>query len=93
MSVVAQEAGVLNRLLDARAGAADPLDRLAQTFFAAIQDVLAAPWSAAENDFIYAKTRGQRPPDFQRRLKYGSALQQIAAEDAAVHRIMAKYPR
>jgi hypothetical protein len=73
-----------------RAGAADPLDGLAQAFFAAIQDVLAAPWSVAENDFIYAKTRGECPTDFQRRLKYGSALLRIAAEDAAVHRIMAE---
>jgi len=88
MSVVAQEVAVLKRLLDARAGAADPLDGLAQAFFAAIQDVLAAPWSAAENDFIYAKTRGECPANFQRRLKYSSALLRIAAEDAAVHRIM-----
>jgi 2-polyprenyl-6-methoxyphenol hydroxylase-like FAD-dependent oxidoreductase len=90
MSVVAQEVGVLKQLLDARTGAADPHDGLAPAFFAAIQDVLAAPWSVAENDFIYAKTRGECPTDFQRRLKYGNALQRIAAEDAAVHRIVAE---
>jgi 2-polyprenyl-6-methoxyphenol hydroxylase-like FAD-dependent oxidoreductase len=88
MSVVAQEVAVLKHLLDARAGAADPLDGLAPAFFAAIQDVLAAPWSVAENDFIYSKTRGERPANFQQRLKYANALQRIAAEDAAVHRIM-----
>jgi 2-polyprenyl-6-methoxyphenol hydroxylase-like FAD-dependent oxidoreductase len=90
MSVVAQEVAVLKLLLDARAGAAGPLDGLAQAFFAAIQDVLAAPWSVAEYDFIYSKTRGECPANFQQRLKYSNALQQIAAEDAAVHRIMAE---
>jgi 2-polyprenyl-6-methoxyphenol hydroxylase-like FAD-dependent oxidoreductase len=90
MSVVAQEVAVLKLLLDARAGADGPLDGLAQAFFAAIQEVLAAPWSVAEYDFIYSKTRGERPANFQQRLKYGYALQQIAAEDAAVHRIMAE---
>jgi 2-polyprenyl-6-methoxyphenol hydroxylase-like FAD-dependent oxidoreductase len=88
MSIVAQEVGVLKRLLEARAAGANPLDGLAPAFFASIQGVLAAPWSAAENDFIYEKTRGQRPKDFEQRLKFGFALQRVAAEDAAVHRIM-----
>ena len=88
MSVVAQEAGVLRQLLDARAGAGQPLDGLAQAFFAAIQDVLAAPWSAAENDFIYPKTRGECPANFQQRLNYSGALMKVAAEDADVHRIL-----
>jgi 2-polyprenyl-6-methoxyphenol hydroxylase-like FAD-dependent oxidoreductase len=90
MSVVAQEVGVLKRLLEARTAGANPLDGLALAFFAAIQGVLAAPWSVAENDFIYEKTRGQCPKDFQQRLKFGFALQRVAAEDAAVHRIMAE---
>jgi 2-polyprenyl-6-methoxyphenol hydroxylase-like FAD-dependent oxidoreductase len=90
MSVVAQEAGVLRRLLDARSSQARPLDGLAPAFFAAIEEVLAAPWSVAENDFIYAKTRGQRPADFPQRMKFGAALQQVAAQDADVHRILAE---
>ena len=88
MSVVAQQAGVLRRLLDARAGAGGRLDGLAQAFFAAIQDVLAAPWSAAENDFIYPKTRGQCPANFLERLNYSRALMKLAAEDADVHRVL-----
>lgn len=88
MSVVAQQVGVLTRLLDARAGAGGRLDGLAQAFFAAIQDVLAAPWSAAENDFIYPKTRGERPANFLERLNYSRALLKVAAEDADVHRIL-----
>ena len=88
MSVAAQEAGVLKSLLDARSPQAHPLEGLAPAFFAAIQEVLAAPWSTAESDFIYAKTRGQRPADFPQRMKFGAALQQVAARDADVHRIM-----
>ena len=56
----------------------------------AIQGFLAAPWATAENDFIYEKTRGQRPNDFQQRLKFSSALQRVAAEDATVHQIMSE---
>ena len=70
MSVAAQEVGVLKRLIEARTSDADPLKGLAQSFFAAIQDFLAAPWAVAESDFIYEKTRGQRPNDFHQRLKF-----------------------
>lgn len=88
MSVAAQEVGVLKQLLDTRAGEGRPLDGLAPAFFTAIQEVLAAPWSVAENDFIYPKTRGECPANFQQRLKYSGALLKVAAGDANVHRIM-----
>jgi hypothetical protein len=88
MSVAAQEVGALKRLIEARTLNADPLKGLAQSFFAAIQGFIAAPWATAENDFIYEKTRGQCPDDFQQRLKFNLAVQRVAAEDAAVHQIM-----
>jgi 2-polyprenyl-6-methoxyphenol hydroxylase-like FAD-dependent oxidoreductase len=88
MSVVVQQVSVLRQLLDAQAGTGGGLDGLAQAFFAAIQDVLAAPWSAAENDFIYPKTRGRCPANFLERLNYSRALLKLAAEDADVHRIL-----
>jgi 2-polyprenyl-6-methoxyphenol hydroxylase-like FAD-dependent oxidoreductase len=90
MSVAAQEVVTLKRLFEARTFDADPLKGLAKSFFAAIQGFLAAPWATAENDFIYEKTRGQRPNDFQQRLKFSSALQRVAAEDATVHQIMSE---
>ena len=62
MSVAAQEAVVLNRLLEARTGWSDPLDGLAQEYFGAIQGILASPWAVAESDFVYPQTRGHRPP-------------------------------
>ena len=69
---------------------ADPLKGLAQSFFAAIQHFLAAPWAVTESDFIYEKTRGQRPNDFHQRLKLNLALQRVASEDATVHQIMSE---
>jgi hypothetical protein len=43
-----------------------------------------------ESDYIYEKTRGQRPNDFHRRLQLNLALQRVAAEDATVHKIMSE---
>ena len=83
MTVAAQEARVLQGLL---AGGNEGLDGLAPAFFDAIQGVLAAPWSVAENDFIYGRTRGACPRDFQQRMQFSAALQKVAAQDAAVHR-------
>jgi hypothetical protein len=90
MSVAAQEAAVLKRLIEARALESQPLKGLARSFFAAIQGLLAAPWATAESDFIYQKTRGQRPHDLSERMNFNAALQRLASEDAAVHRIMSE---
>ncbi len=88
MSVAAQEAVILDRLLDERAGEIDPLDALAPAFFAAVQAVLETPWGIANNDFIYPKTRGARPADFEQRLKFNFALAHLGAQDPSVHRLM-----
>jgi 2-polyprenyl-6-methoxyphenol hydroxylase-like FAD-dependent oxidoreductase len=90
MSVAAQEVGALKRLIEARAPDADPLKGLAQSFFMAIQDFLAAPWAMTESDYIYEKTSGQRPNDFHQRLKFNLGLQRVAAEDATVHQTMSE---
>jgi len=83
MSVAAQEAVILDRLL-----AEDvPMERLARDFFAAIQDIIATPWSVAVSDFVYPATRGVRPADLAQRLQYGMALTKLAAQDPEVHRL------
>jgi 2-polyprenyl-6-methoxyphenol hydroxylase-like FAD-dependent oxidoreductase len=87
MSVAAQEAVVLDGLLATKTNSPDALGELALNFFAACQDVIETPWAAAMNDFVYPKTRGQRPPDFVQRMQYGIALTRLAAEDAAVHKL------
>jgi 2-polyprenyl-6-methoxyphenol hydroxylase-like FAD-dependent oxidoreductase len=90
MSVAAQEACVLRDLLAECTELAVPLAGLAPAFFTRIQPLLDAPWRTAENDFVFPQTRGQRPADLDRRLAYGFALVQIAAEDPAVHRLLAQ---
>ena len=86
MSVAAQEAVILDRLL-----AEDiPMTRLARDFFAAIQDTLATPWGVAVSDFVYPATRGVRPPDLAQRLQYGMAMTKLAAQDPEVHRLTAE---
>jgi 2-polyprenyl-6-methoxyphenol hydroxylase-like FAD-dependent oxidoreductase len=88
MSVAAQEAFVLSELLDLRRDRAAPLDGLARDYLIRIQDLLEAPWAVAETDFVHPETRGVRPPDFERRLQYGSALTRLCAEDPEAHRIV-----
>ena len=90
MSVAAQEVGVLRHLIEARTSNADPLKGLARSFFAAVQDFLAAPWATAESDFIFERTRGQCPNDFDARLNFNFALLRLASEDATVHQIMSE---
>ena len=87
MSVAAQEAVILDRLLTSRVDDAQALDGLAPEYFTAIQDVLETPWAVAMSDFVYPKTRGQRPPDFAQRIQYGIALTRLASEDADVHKL------
>jgi hypothetical protein len=36
----------------------------------------------------YPQTRGERPADFESRLKYNGALMRTAMRDAAVHRLL-----
>jgi len=88
MSVAAQEAVVLGHLLGSRLGRADPLDELATDYLSEIQQSLEAPWATAVLDFVHPKTRGERPPDLDKRLQYGMALLRLAAEDPEAHRIM-----
>ncbi|MEH2608398.1 NAD(P)/FAD-dependent oxidoreductase [Bradyrhizobium sp. AZCC 1693] len=83
MSVAAQEAVILGRLL----AEGVPMERLACDFFAAIQDTIATPWGVAVSDFVYPATRGVRPADLAQRLQYGMALTKLAADDPEVHRL------
>ena len=88
MTVAAQEAVILRRLLDARAKNADPLDRLASAFFEEIQGVLETPWGVAMSDFVYPKTRGKRPENFEQAMQFNIGLVRLGAQDASVHKLM-----
>ena len=90
MSVAAQQACLLSRLIGSRTGLSDPLVGLAPAFFAETQGLLEAPWATAVSDFVFPETRGDRPADFDTRLQYGRALIRLAAHDASVHKILAE---
>jgi 2-polyprenyl-6-methoxyphenol hydroxylase-like FAD-dependent oxidoreductase len=86
MSVAAQEAVILDRLLQE-----DGLtNHLAKEFFGAIQPTIETPWGVAQADFVYPATRGVRPKDFEQRIQYNMALTKLAAQDADVHKLMAE---
>jgi 2-polyprenyl-6-methoxyphenol hydroxylase-like FAD-dependent oxidoreductase len=88
MSVAAQESCVLSSLLESRQRSVDPLAGLAEAFFREIQPLLEAPWAVAMNDLVYPQTRGERPPDFEKKLQYMRALMRLAVEDPETDRIL-----
>ena len=91
MSVAAQEACALSRLLAIRASERGPLEGLARAFFAEAATLIATPWAqAAIPDFIHPQTRGERPADFEQSLRFGMALTKLAARDPAVHKLTAE---
>ncbi len=88
MSVAAQEALALGGLLARRARERDPLAELAHEYFAEVARIVDTPWAAAAiPDFVHPDTRGERPADFERTLKFGIALGRLAARDPGVHRL------
>jgi 2-polyprenyl-6-methoxyphenol hydroxylase-like FAD-dependent oxidoreductase len=90
MSVAALEACLLRKLLETPEAEGDPIGCLARTFFAEAQTLIDTPWSVAVLDFAFPDTRGQRPADFETRLKFGIALTRLAAEDPTVHKLTAE---
>src|SRR5262245_12489327 len=91
MSVAAQEAVAVNRLLGELAGEADPLAQLAPAFFAKAAALIEAPWAgAAIPDFVHPATRGRRPDNFEAFIKFGTALAKLASCDPEVHRLTAE---
>jgi hypothetical protein len=90
MSVAAQEGCVLASLLESRRGLGDPLNGLAEAFLVEIQPLLETPWAVALADLVYPQTRGERPPDLEKRLQYTHALMRLTAEDAEADKILAE---
>lgn len=89
MSVAAQQACALQTLLRSRRSEPRPLDSLAPAFFAEADALIDTPWAnAAVPDLAYPETRGERPVDLEQRLRFGAALLALAAQDAAVHKLV-----
>jgi 2-polyprenyl-6-methoxyphenol hydroxylase-like FAD-dependent oxidoreductase len=89
MSVAAQEAVVLKRLLDGGAGEKHA-PQFAKDFFRALPEILETPWNVALFDFIYPKTRGARPEGLAAMLHFSAALDRLAAQDPHVHKIQSE---
>ncbi len=85
MSVAAQEAALLRRLLGDLAGHDDPLGALAGAFFRDMPAILASPWSTAQADLAYPQTTGARPADFAQTMQFSSALVHLAVREPDVH--------
>ncbi|MHC5064052.1 MAG: NAD(P)/FAD-dependent oxidoreductase [Planctomycetota bacterium] len=91
MSVAAQEAEALERLLAERATESEPLDGLAPEYFAAVDRIIEAPWATSVlPDLIYPSTRGERPEDFDEQVKRMVAMNELTFEDAEVHKVTAE---
>jgi 2-polyprenyl-6-methoxyphenol hydroxylase-like FAD-dependent oxidoreductase len=90
MSVAAQEACLLRDLLGLPSPAGDPLPGLAKIFFEKIPALIETPWNVATFDFMHPATRGQRPADFETRIKFAVAVTKLAADDPDVHRLTAE---
>jgi len=91
MSVAAQEARELGRLLDRLSAASDPLAGLAPAFFPEAAALIHTPWAAAAiPDFVHPDTRGERPANFEQTVKFGMGLSKLAARDPAVHKLTAE---
>jgi 2-polyprenyl-6-methoxyphenol hydroxylase-like FAD-dependent oxidoreductase len=88
MTVAVQEACLLRNILSNLSAEAEPLARLASSFFEGAQALLDTPWAVANMDFIFPKTRGQRPADLANTVKFGIALNRLAAEDPSIHKLM-----
>lgn len=90
MSVAAQEARALGRLLATRAAARhDPLEGLAGSFFAEASALIDTPWTmAAIPDFAYPETRGDRPANLAQTLMFARTLNKLASQDPAVHKLV-----
>ena len=91
MSVAAQEAVVLRRLLVEDSEAAGVRPRIAADFFAEVESILETPWAmAALPDLVYPSTTGDRPSDFVQTLQFGAALTRLAAREPDVHKVTAE---
>jgi 2-polyprenyl-6-methoxyphenol hydroxylase-like FAD-dependent oxidoreductase len=90
MSVAAQEACLLRALLAAQSPPGDLLQGLAKVFLDKIPMLIETPWNVATFDFMHPATRGQRPADFETRIKFAAAFMKLAADDPDFHRLTAE---
>src|SRR4029079_2454478 len=88
MSVAAQQACLLRRLLAAAAGQGT-LEALPSAFLAEVSSLIETPWAlTAIVAMTYPQSRGARPPYLESAQRFQVGLLRLAAEDPAVHKTM-----
>jgi 2-polyprenyl-6-methoxyphenol hydroxylase-like FAD-dependent oxidoreductase len=88
MTVAAQEAGLLRRLLAENCRKGNGTGDLAPCFFEEVESILDVPWTwAAVPDFADPLTKGDRPEDLQETLRFIQAVFTAAVRDPVVHRV------
>jgi len=89
MSAAAIQAEILRGLLSGHAEQSHGLTGIGASFFSKAADFNRTPWElAAGFDFAFPQTRGMRPPGFEARARYFTALDKLAAKDAEVLGLM-----
>src|SRR6516225_1944727 len=89
MSSAALQAQALQSVLRERAAQARGLDGLAPMFFPKAAQAISAPWTLAANlDFAFPQTKGERPPGLAEGAGYFAALDSLQAEDIDVQRLV-----
>jgi 2-polyprenyl-6-methoxyphenol hydroxylase-like FAD-dependent oxidoreductase len=89
MSSAALQVQALQEVLRERAARSRSLDELSAEFFPRAAQAVSAPWTLAANfDFAYPQTRGERPPGLAEGATYFAALDSLQAEDIDVQRLV-----
>jgi 2-polyprenyl-6-methoxyphenol hydroxylase-like FAD-dependent oxidoreductase len=89
MSAAALQAKVLQDVLAERRAQSGGLAGLAAAFFPQAADINRAPWVLAANlDFAFPQTRGERPAGMEQQGRYLAALDQLQVEDVEVQRLV-----
>jgi len=91
MSSAALQIKALAQILDSRAAESRGLEGLAPEFFRKAAGVIDTPWGLAANfDFAYPQTEGERPKGRQQDANYFAALDSLQSEDIEVQRLVAE---
>jgi 2-polyprenyl-6-methoxyphenol hydroxylase-like FAD-dependent oxidoreductase len=89
MSSAALQAQALRHALGGRAAQSRGIDGLAADFFPQAAAAISSPWTLAANfDFAYPQTRGERPPGMAAGAAYFAVLDSLQAEDINVQRLI-----
>jgi 2-polyprenyl-6-methoxyphenol hydroxylase-like FAD-dependent oxidoreductase len=89
MSSAVLQADALAQILAERASQPNGLDALAAAFFPRAAEVVSTPWALAANfDFSYPQTKGERPQMTSDGLRYFLILDALTAEDIEVQKTL-----